>query len=401
MIEGFYKDKKGNFKTKANSCARCGLYQSAQSYKIQPYGNFRQKIMVIGEAPGRQEDTAGLPWQGTVGKLLQRTLKRFGIDLFEDCVSINAVNCRPPGNKKPTSKQITCCREMVVKDVLKQYNPDLILLLGNSAIESFLGHRWKKDLRGVNRWRGWTIPDQDHRAWVCPTYHPSFVVRSEEQVKNIWMKDLRRALEKLNDRFPEFVKPEIETIDDLSRLKEINADLTSMDYETTGKKPQRQGHRIVACSIADREDHAFSFMMPQDKKQLQYFLDYLGNAGIGKVIANASFEKKWTNVTLKHPINGIVFDTMLAAHILDNRSYITGLKFQVYVNFGIVDYTEGVDEYIYTGETGNDFNKIHELISTEEGRHKLLKFVGWDSVLELRLGKMQARQLNYDYLPTL
>jgi DNA polymerase len=388
-----------NEKSAKYSCSRCGLYKDVKTYKMQPYGGNKQKIMNIGEAPGSQEDEAGHPWAGRVGQYLQKTYKRFGIDIFDDCVNVNSVNCRPKNNKTPTDIQIACCREVMVEDMIKEYNPDLIMLFGTSAVKSFMKHRWRKNLQGINRWRGWTIPDQDYRAWVCPVFHPSFVVRSEEHVAKLWNKDIRRGLEMLDKRFPVFKKPNIEVITDLSRLQEINSDITAFDYETTGKKPQADGHRIVTVGIADTPDHAFVFAMPESEEERKPFLDYLTNPAIGKVAQNMTFEQNWSKEILGVDVKGWLFDTMLAAHILDNRTHATGLKFQVYVNFGIIDYASEVDDYIYTGDHGNDFNRIDELIAMEGGMEKLLTFVGWDANLELRTALDQMQQLNYDYLP--
>ena len=64
-------------------------------------------ILIIGEAPGQVEDRKGLPWQGGTGRLLKRTLEKQGIDLFEDCICVNAVNCRPPKNRAPKAASCT------------------------------------------------------------------------------------------------------------------------------------------------------------------------------------------------------------------------------------------------------------------------------------------------------
>ena len=60
---------------------------------MAPYGNFKKKILNIGEAPAEFEDSKGIPWQGRTGRLLQEAYKKVGIDLFNDCLNINAVSC--------------------------------------------------------------------------------------------------------------------------------------------------------------------------------------------------------------------------------------------------------------------------------------------------------------------
>ena len=99
MVEGFFKDKKGNVKAQKHSCASCGLYKNAETYKMKPYGGYNRSIINVGESPGQVEDEKGIQWQGKVGRILQRTYRRLGVDLFEDCLNVNSTNCHPLNNK--------------------------------------------------------------------------------------------------------------------------------------------------------------------------------------------------------------------------------------------------------------------------------------------------------------
>ncbi|MBU0847621.1 hypothetical protein KKH23_10585 [Patescibacteria group bacterium] len=160
-MEGFFTKKETESISRPNgkilSCASCGLYREVISPRMEPFGNFRKGILNIGEAPGETEDKRGKQWQGKVGRILKRTYRKLGIDLFEDCLNINAINCRPTtkngNNRTPTPQEIACCRSRVMKTI-EEYHPKVIILLGGSAIFSFLGHRWKKDLGGIFKWRG-------------------------------------------------------------------------------------------------------------------------------------------------------------------------------------------------------------------------------------------------------
>ena len=82
---------------------------------------------------------------------------------------------------------------------------------------------------------------------------------------------------------------------------------------------------------------------------------------------------------------------MLAAHILDNRPGVTGLKFQVYVHFGVPDYDSEVSEYLHSNgsKSGNAFNKVLEMIKDPVKRQKLMIYCGLDSLYEFRLAKIQ------------
>jgi len=389
---------------KSYSCVSCGMYKNVNTPRMKPFGNFKKKIMNIGEAPGEVEDRVGKPFQGKTGRLLQETYKKLGIDLFEDCINLNACYCRPMdedgNNVAPTNYQIESCRRTTLQ-YIKEYKPKVIILLGNSAVYSLIGHRWKKDLGGIFKWRGFTIPDQDFMTWICPTFHPSFVERSEiSDVSTIWIQDLQQAFQLVTTPFALYKEPTIEVIEDLSVLNDPRLGTGGMmampqvaiDYETTGLKPHADGHRIICVSVADSENHAYVFMLPSTKSGRKPFIDLLANPKIYKIAQNMKFEEAWSVVRLRQPVQGWAWDTMLATHVLDNRSGICGLKFQTYVQFGIVDYSSEIEPYLKSsgGDTsGNAINRIQELIETAGGKQKLMKYCGLDAVYEYRLSMKQ------------
>jgi uracil-DNA glycosylase len=407
-MKGFFEIKHRRTKSSKKegnslSCASCGLFKEAISPMIQPYGDFKKRILIIGEAPGQTEDERGKPWQGKVGRLLKRTCSELGIDLFKDCVSINAVNCRPPGNKTPTKQQIACCRKVMVEKTIQEYAPDIIILLGGSAINSFFDLRWKKNLGGIMKWRGWTIPDRDYKAWVCPTFHPSYVERMQNDgVTSVWEQDLQQAFSKIGERLPIFQLPKIDIIDDLTVLDDIHplVDTVAFDYETTGIKPHAKGHRIVSCAVADFEDHAYAFLLPKTREERQPLINLLQNDRITKIAQNMKYEDHWTERRLYTSVNNWGFDPMLSSHILDNREGVCGLKFQAYVNFGIIGYDDEISSYIQSGDkNANAFNKIYELLKIPGGKEKLLTYNGYDAVLTYRLAQLHMEEIEYDFLP--
>ena len=276
------KKVKSKPKQKILDCTTCALSSTAKSPYMKPFGNFRKKILNVGEAPELTDDLRGKQWQGKAGKLLQRAYKQFGIDLFDDCLNIDAVNCRPITskgiNRTPTPFEISCCR-LKVWDVIQKYKPHLIIALGTSSILSLLGNRWKKNLGGVTKWRGWTIPDKDMNAWFCPTYHPSFLSQiNTDEIYTIWQQDLQAAFSKLDTLLPT-------TTDDKKYVHIINTpdelptfpDIVAFDYETTGLKPHVKGHRIICASVAYNEKEVYSFMMPSSPIGRKRFLDLLKN----------------------------------------------------------------------------------------------------------------------------
>jgi uracil-DNA glycosylase family 4 len=325
-----------------------------------------------------------------------------GIDLFEDCLNINAVNCRPEGNRTPKNHEIDCCRHVIVSKVIKEYKPDIIVLLGNAAIYSFLGHRWKKDLGGITKWRGWAIPDRDYNAWVCPTFHPSYVGRDESgATETIWRQDLERVFDLVGRGLPPFKQPKIHSIEDLSPLDNIRSEMVAVDYETTGLKPHAKGHRILCGAVAWDKNNVYTFKMPESKKEKMPLIRLLENPDIGKVAANLKFEDHWSWQRLhRTKVRGWVFDTMLASHLLDNRQGISSLKFQTYTQLGVIDYDSEISPYLKSKETknANAFNRIWELVKKPGGWEKLMTYCALDAAYELRIAEMQIDEIEYDEL---
>jgi len=401
-MEGFWTAKETNSKTrpdgKSISCASCGLTKNCKSPRMAAFGNFKKGILNIGEAPGEVEDNRGKPFQGRTGQLLQRTYKKLGIDLFEDCLNINAVNCRPiqgDANRAPTNHEMDCCRKTVLQTIEK-YKPKLIVLLGNAAVYSLIGHRWKKDLGGITKWRGWSIPDQDFEAWICPTFHPSYVERSDSGVEQtVWESDLKQAFTMLNEPFLKHVQPRVDIIEDLYILNTITNLEVAFDYETTGLKPHAEGHRIICCAIAPSETHAYVFMMPKTRTERQPFIDLLLNEKIGKIAQNMKYEHTWSLVRLKTEVQNWVWDTMIASHIFDNRPGITSLQFQVYVQFGVIDYKDETEPHLKAKESNNanSINRIYELLAKPGGKEKLMKRCALDAVYEFRLAQKQRESI--------
>jgi uracil-DNA glycosylase family 4 len=403
-MEGFFKKEDTmSLKvtgSKAKSCFSCGLYRNGENPKMEPYGNFKKKVMIIGETPSDRDDRNGKPWQGKTGRLLEKTLEEIGIDLFDDCVSLNSVNCITPENRLPLPKEIMSCRDVKVLKAIDEYQPKLIILLGGVPLSSFLGMKKRsetaKKITGINKWAGWTIPDQDFKTWVCPTYHPTYLEKLDSpESQLIWKYDLKRAFDTLRKPFPIYREPTIHYIDDLEWLLGIETDLAAFDYETTGIKPHAAGHRILSASIAYSPTEVVAFKMPEKKSDREPFIRFL-KSDIPKIAQNYKFEDNWSVVRLKTEVNNWVHDTMLESHVLDHRQGTTGLKFQAYVQFGVYGYDDDVSPYI-EGEHKDKpgFNLLAKYIeNTADGLRSLLKYNALDSFFEYHLALKQIEDRN-------
>jgi len=385
---------------KIYSCISCGLYRNCNSPKMIPQG--QGKIMIVGASPGELDDKRGLMFQGSINKLVDKAFQQFGINIFEDCILTNSIRCKlttKEGNRTPSNYEIECCRKFLLKSI-QELKPKVIFLLGDEAIYSLIGHRWKKDLDKVAKWRGWTIPDQDFKCWIVPIYDPKKVQACKgEEMWNIWLSDIENGLSKLNEKIPIYQEPNIEylTEDLLPVLSTIKNGSIAFDYETTGLKPHAEGHRIICASVAYSENNVYTFMMPKSRSGRKPFTDLVQNPNVKKVAQNMKFEDTWTNVRLGVPVVNWDFDTMLATHIIDNRSSVTGLKFQTYAQFGVIDYDSHISPYLkaVNEDSKNNLNRIMELVKKPGGQRELLKYCAYDSINEYRLSVMWKKILKF------
>ncbi len=400
-MKGFFSgdDLKSEDKTpKLPHCGKCGLYKEVISPKMEVTGKGKRKVLFVAEAPGEQEDRQGEQLIGDAGQLLRDVLFDFDVDL-DDCWKTNAVICRPPGNKMEPY-MISCCRPNLLKTIM-ELKPNVIIVLGKSALESLMYKEWKKDLGPLGKWIGWNIPSKQHNAWLCPTYHPSYILRmgEDQQLMRIFKEHLEKAFEyedrKVKKYSLEKLKKKIEIITDpregWKRMQALSKKegVLAFDYETNGLKPDKKGHKIVSVSFCLNGKETFACMIKQDFSNHKHFLSkILKSPKLKKVASNLKFEERWTRAMFGHGVRAWYWDTMLAAHCLDNRPKITSIKFQAYIHLGISDYSSHIEPYLKS-KNSNGFNRIEELDKKE-----LLIYNGLDAILEYKIMRKQRRIFN-------
>lgn len=136
-------------------------------------------IMVIGEAPGVDEDIQGRPFVGASGKLLDKMLKAINLYRTKNCYITNVVKCRPPGNRNPSREEILACSHFL-KEQIRLLSPKMILILGNVALKSMLNTE-----RGITYLHGKLYFYEDKIPTIA-TYHPSALLRREELKRDAW-----------------------------------------------------------------------------------------------------------------------------------------------------------------------------------------------------------------------
>jgi DNA polymerase len=158
-------------------------------------GNPAAGLMLIGEAPGAEEDRQGKPFVGRSGQLLDRMLASIGIDRSKILIT-NALFWRPPGNRKPTAAEVATCLPFVHR-AIALVRPRILILCGGTAAAAVLGtSEGITKLHG--RWFDANVPDMANSVTAFAIYHPSYLLRSPARKKEAW-RDLLSLQSKLQE----------------------------------------------------------------------------------------------------------------------------------------------------------------------------------------------------------
>ncbi len=178
-----------------NSFSGCNLKNYAKN-TVFADGNPQAKIMLVGEAPGRDEDIQGLPFVGRSGQLLDRMLAAIGLDRTKTYIT-NVIPWRPPGNRTPTPVETELCRPFVERHI-ELVDPAVLVLVGSSSAKTMTG---RSD--GIMRMRGrWTTYScGDHDIPTMPIFHPAYLLRQPAQKRLAWqdLLAIKRKLEESSD----------------------------------------------------------------------------------------------------------------------------------------------------------------------------------------------------------
>jgi uracil-DNA glycosylase len=169
----------------------CGLKMTATQLVFAD-GNPHASLMFVGEAPGRDEDLAGLPFVGRSGKLLDLMMAAIGIDRTKAYIA-NVVPWRPPGNRTPTPQETQICLPFTLRQI-ELADPDVLVCLGGPSAQTLLGI--KEGIRKARgRWFTFHTGKRDIRALA--TFHPAYLLRSPLEKRLAWRDFLaiKKALE--------------------------------------------------------------------------------------------------------------------------------------------------------------------------------------------------------------
>lgn len=168
-------------------CERCNLSQS-RTKLVYGVGNPHARLLLVGEAPGHEEDLKGEPFVGEAGRLLDRILLAMGMRR-EDVYICNVLKCRPQENRDPLPEEVAACEAFLIRQI-EAVRPQVIVGLGRFAVHSLL-----KNKIPISRLRGeW----QSYRGIpLMPTWHPAYLLRNPEGKRDVW-EDMKAVMRRLH-----------------------------------------------------------------------------------------------------------------------------------------------------------------------------------------------------------
>jgi DNA polymerase len=176
-------------RAEVQTCKQCGLCETRKR-TVFGSGPRSARWMLIGEAPGAEEDARGEPFVGQAGRLLDPMLASIGLSRDADVFITNVLKCRPPGNRNPEPLEAETCSRYLYQQI-EMLQPDLIVLLGRFAMQSVL----KTDANVASlRQRVHHYPGLRRRIPVICTYHPAYLLRNLPEKRKSW-EDLCLALD--------------------------------------------------------------------------------------------------------------------------------------------------------------------------------------------------------------
>lgn len=389
------------------ACGECGLDKKCRSPKMRVSGEGRLKTLIVGEAPGWNEDEQGKPFVGNAGGELLTMLYELGVNLRRDCWITNALICRPhqlvggkDENRPPKPEEVDHCRPNLVSTI-NQLRPERIILLGKHAVRSLMYWIWKEDSGEYShegemaRWAGWLIPSIKLNAWVCPTYHPSFVLQNQKRcgATRMIVKDHLRAAFALKGRpyttVPDYgkqVRVELDPVRAANAITDmaIRSRLVAFDYETTCLKPDGSNARILCCSVSDGDT---SIAFPWQGKAVRAVQRILKSMNVGKITAG-HFEERWTWKEFGHGIWNWKFNTLPGAHWDRVQGGTTSVKFQAFVRFGVPYYAGHLERLMDGGKDSNAPNRLAEADITD-----LCRYCAFDSLYEWMIADQIMKEM--------
>ena len=184
--------KLDELKNKCLNCLACELGQTRNNVVFSDGNPETARAILIGEAPGENEDKTGTPFVGRAGKLLNEFLEKAGISRAEDLYIINTVKCRPPKNRVPSDAEKAACEKYLLEQI-ETINPKVMIFCGATALKSFYDKKVQ-----ISKIRGEVLELEiaGEKRNCVPIFHPSYLLRyhslEEGSPRDLMLKDLKK-----------------------------------------------------------------------------------------------------------------------------------------------------------------------------------------------------------------
>ncbi len=308
-------------------CDKCPALCESRKQIVNGRGPKDARVVIVGQAPGREEDRRGQPFIGPAGKTLYQWLEEAGIDADRDVYYTNAVRCIPPmkdnKEREPTDEEIANCHDFLL-DEIDEINPDIIIPAGAVALKALYD-----DAHKITAMRGTVLWHDELDIKMLPILHPSAAFHTWS-IEEFALSDLRKAARELkdprhnpaDDKTAYTVCLDVESVEALAD-ELVNSEFLSFDTETTSLDWQT-GH-VLCVGLSDKEGTAFvvpvlgfmaeEFWSKKDKKRVIAALTRIFESDVPKIAQNGKFDLLFLKHDLGIEVLNFVFDTMLGYHL--------------------------------------------------------------------------------------
>lgn len=315
--------------------------------EVDVYHNFAVNGIFVHNS---EEDVQNMPFVGKTGQLLRDVIQASGL-LHYHVMYTNAVRCRPPENATPTARQITYCQPLL-KAEIEQYQPRLIVPLGNVPLKSVLGET------GISNWHG-ALLERDGHTFI-PTYHPSYISRNNAELM-AWLGDFDKIFNFISGADKQAVSGDVSEQYELFWVDDKTTSAISMyDFIKTagecsfdtesdkGVKPFVAGTHPIMVSFAaknKRGQHRAWACDIHDKSVLSWVKKLLTDESIGKVMHNGKYDIQVCLAEWGFEIVNITGDALVLSYVIDSVPGRHGLKELAGRKLGMYAYNQPLADY--------------------------------------------------------
>lgn len=404
------------------NCEKCGILQKKALHtpRFSPIiGDKYNGLVIVPTNPTKEEDAKGSLLTSSIGTILRATAYKLGFNLVQNAAIVPIIRC---AIGKPTDLQGKCCFPELDKQ-LKILQPKVIIPMGSIPFKH-IAHNNNKIPNTLIRNR--LIPNYFYNAVVFPMWDINEIQgKGQKHIQDACVWDFERIIKlflkrfKYRTRVDEFLEnrkilkgifiKQIKTMEEATKLfSELNKLKSfSLDYEATNAYPYDDNFEIICISFGLKKsgwviheslwkDNLFNRNIIYNKLE-----ELLTNPNIKKIIQNAKFEDNASRFILgiKKIVNSEC--TMLASHVIDERTGATSLDFQNLIRFGIPPYNQLVHSLLEPKE-GEKINKIREIpidqLIEYSGLDAITTFNNWDLLDNVLLSAYPKGRENYEML---